>query len=153
MVSMFSRASKWLSNHLPFRRNHQSSPTASGTEQQPRRENDSKHGANSPEHKAILSVTPQLVECLQRDPSYPLRLRDHLFAKKVISESNYQALDLCSAASIAYELMKVIAERIGYCDGHFYELINALELVQWAQDILAILNTARDRHLTVIMQN
>ncbi len=146
---MFSRASKWLSNHLPFRRNHQPSPTASGTEQQPRRENDSKHGANSPEHKAILSVTPQLVECLQRDPSYPLRLRDHLFAENFISESNYVALDQCSTGGIADELMKVIAERIGYCDRHFYELKNVLELVRseeciWAQDILEILNMARD---------
>ncbi len=140
---MFSRASKWLSNHLPFRRNHQPSSTASGTEQ-PRRENDS---ANSPEHKAISSVTPQLVECLQRDPSYPLRLRDHLFAEKFISESNYVALDQCSTAGIADELMKVIAERIGYCDRHFYELKNVLELVrseEWAQDILEILNMARD---------
>ncbi len=146
---MLSRASEWLSNHLPFRRNCQPSPTAPGTDHDQQEhhdlhENDSKHGANSPEHKAILSVTPQLGECLRRDPSYPLRLRDHLFAEKVISESNYQALDQCSAAGIADELMKVIAERIGYCDRHFYELINALELVQWAQDILAILNTARD---------
>ncbi len=82
--SMFSQVSKWVSKYLPLRRNRQPSPRASGTEQQPRREDDSKYGTNSPEHKAILSVTLQLVEYLQRNPDliYPLQLRDHLFCQK-----------------------------------------------------------------------
>ncbi len=53
----------------------------------------------------------------------------------------------CSTASIADELMRVIAERIGFSDGHFYELINALESEEWAEDILEILNTVRNTYL------
>ena len=129
-ASIKTRVSKWVSNHLPIRRNR----TAPGTEQQ------------RPEHKAILRVTPQLLKCLQRNPNpiYPSQLRDHLFAKKVISESNHKALIQCSTASIAVELMRVIAERIELSNGHFYELIDALQSEEWAQDILKILKTARD---------
>ncbi len=138
--SVLSRISKSFSTF--FRRNRQPPPTTSGTEQQPRHEND---GANSPEHNVILRVTPQLVECLQ---PYSFRLRDHLFAENIISESDYEALDkFSSTAERADYLTRVIAERIGDCDRQFYELINSLELVgseKWAQDILKILYTARD---------
>ncbi len=137
LQTSFAKGLQWLSNFWPFRRNRHPSPIAPSTEQQPHRENDSL------EHKAILSVTPQLIECLQRDPTYLLRLRDHLFAKEVISESNYVALDTARAD----ELMKVVAELIEYSDKHFYKLINALELVRsekWAKDILDILNSAQD---------
>ena len=143
---MLSQISKSFSTF--FRRNRQPPPTASSTKQQPRHEND---GANSPEHNAILSVTPQLVECLQKNPTYLFRLRDHLFAENVISESNYGALDEFSSSTADHEradyLTTVIAERIGDCDKHFYELIKCLELIgseKCAQDILKILNIARD---------
>ncbi len=125
-----------------FGRNHQPPPTASGTDQQPRRENDS-----SPQHIAILRVTPQLVEYLQINQTYLFRLRDHLFDKKFISESDYVALDqFSSTAERADYLTRVIAERIGYCNRTFLELIDTLEFVnvseKWAKDILEILNTA-----------
>ena len=109
---------------------------------------------SSPQHNAILRVTPQLVEYLQINQTYLFRLRDHLFDKKFISESDYVALDqFSSTAERADYLTRVIAERIGDCDRQFYELINSLELVgseKWAQDILKILYTARDT-LTQVM--
>ena len=133
--SVLSQISKSVSTF--FIRNRQPPPTASR-----------KDGANSPEHNAILSVTPQLVECLQKNPTYLFRLRDHLFAENVISESNYGALDqFSSTAERGDYLTTVIAERIGDCDKHFYELIKCLELIgseKCAQDILKILNIARD---------
>ncbi|XP_064387312.1 polyubiquitin-like isoform X2 [Halichondria panicea] len=140
--SVWSRMSKSFSTF--FGRNHQPPPTASGTDQQPRRENDS-----SPQHNAILRVTPQLVEYLQINQTYLFRLRDHLFDKKFISESDYVALDqFSSTTERADYLTRVIAERIRYCDRTFQELIDSLEFVtvseKWAKDILEILHTARD---------